>query len=298
MLPASPIQRRRARALCPGSRRCRHPARHPASAGPGFYDACMGEQGLADVAAQLYALPFDDFVAARTTAAKDAAAAKEQSLAAEVRSLPKPSVAAWTVNMLAARRPGILRELAGLGHRCAPRNPPSTHRNSAGWGKFGASCWAARSRPPGRSPGSWAGRSAARSRRRWKRRCEPRPRMRGPRLPCSPAACSGGCPPTAWTWWICPVPLHCPVWRFPRRPAGLARPVRPRRLPGRGAAGTRPAAPEPPPGPRRESGGAAPVAGCPAGHRGNPLRPRCSGPRHCSRMRKNPPKRLRRKPGA
>ena len=84
--------------------------------GPGFYDSCMGEQGLADVAARLYALPFDDFVAARTAAAKDAAAANEQrSLAAEVRSLPKPSVAAWTVNMLAARRPETLRELAGLG---------------------------------------------------------------------------------------------------------------------------------------------------------------------------------------
>lgn len=76
----------------------------------------MGEQGLADVAARLYALPFDDFVAARTAAAKDAAAVGGQrSLAAEVRSLPKPSVAAWTVNMLAARRPEILRELAGLG---------------------------------------------------------------------------------------------------------------------------------------------------------------------------------------
>ncbi len=76
----------------------------------------MGEQTLADVAARLYALPFDDFVAARTAAAKDAAAAKEQpTLAAELRSLPKPSVAAWTVNMLAARRPETLRQLAGLG---------------------------------------------------------------------------------------------------------------------------------------------------------------------------------------
>ncbi|WP_346926031.1 hypothetical protein [uncultured Arthrobacter sp.] len=76
----------------------------------------MGEQGLAEVAAQLYALPFDDFVAARTAAAKDAAAEQgRRSLAAEVRSLPKPSVAAWTVNMLAAREPETLRELAGLG---------------------------------------------------------------------------------------------------------------------------------------------------------------------------------------
>ncbi|MET1064648.1 MAG: hypothetical protein ABWX85_06725 [Arthrobacter sp.] len=76
----------------------------------------MGDQGLADVAAQLYALPFDDFIAARTAAAKVAAAAKDQRpLAADVRSLPKPSVAAWTVNMLAARRPEVLRDLAGLG---------------------------------------------------------------------------------------------------------------------------------------------------------------------------------------
>lgn len=76
----------------------------------------MGEQGLAEVAARLYALPFDDFVPARTAAAKDAAAAKDQpSLAAALRSLPKPSVAAWAVNMLAARQPEILRELAGLG---------------------------------------------------------------------------------------------------------------------------------------------------------------------------------------
>lgn len=84
--------------------------------GPGSYDSCMGEQWLAEVAAQLYALPFDDFVAARTAAAKDAASAKERrSLAAELRALPKPSVAAWTVNMLAARRPETLRELAALG---------------------------------------------------------------------------------------------------------------------------------------------------------------------------------------
>jgi hypothetical protein len=75
----------------------------------------MEEQGLADVAAQLYALPFDDFVRARTAAAKSVAASKDRSFTAEVRSLPKPSVAAWTVNMLAVRRPEVLRELAGLG---------------------------------------------------------------------------------------------------------------------------------------------------------------------------------------
>jgi hypothetical protein len=84
----------------------------------------MGELELAGIAARLYALPFDDFVAARTSAAKEVAAAapgrgpgvqEHRSLAADVRSLPKPSVAAWTVNMLAAHQPEILTELAELG---------------------------------------------------------------------------------------------------------------------------------------------------------------------------------------
>ncbi len=84
----------------------------------------MGEQELAGIAAGLYALPFEDFVAARTAAAKDVAAAapakgpaaqQQRSLATDVRSLPKPSVAAWTVNMLAVHRPETLRELAELG---------------------------------------------------------------------------------------------------------------------------------------------------------------------------------------
>lgn len=72
----------------------------------------MGEQELAGIAARLYALPFDDFVAARTAAAKDAAS---PGTAAEVRSLPKPSVAAWAVNMFTAQQPETLRELAVLG---------------------------------------------------------------------------------------------------------------------------------------------------------------------------------------
>jgi hypothetical protein len=80
----------------------------------------MGERKLADIAGQLYALPFSDFVTARTAAAKDAAATGQategqRSLAAEVRALPKPSVAAWAINMLAAHNPETLRELARLG---------------------------------------------------------------------------------------------------------------------------------------------------------------------------------------
>src|SRR5687767_2162901 len=40
----------------------------------GFYNSCMGELELEGIAARLYALPFDDFVAARTAAAKEVAA--------------------------------------------------------------------------------------------------------------------------------------------------------------------------------------------------------------------------------
>jgi hypothetical protein len=80
----------------------------------------MGTRELEGIAGPLYALPYGEFVAARTAAAKDVSAvgltaAGQRALAAEVRALPKPSVAAWAVNMLAAHNPEILRELAGLG---------------------------------------------------------------------------------------------------------------------------------------------------------------------------------------
>lgn len=80
----------------------------------------MGSRELAGIAGPLYALPYGDFVAARTAAAKDVSsagvtAAEQRALAAAVRALPKPSVAAWAVNMLAAHSPEILRELAALG---------------------------------------------------------------------------------------------------------------------------------------------------------------------------------------
>ena len=80
----------------------------------------MGTRELAGIAGPLYALPYGEFVAARTAAAKDVSsvgitATEQRALAAEVRALPKPSVAAWAVNMLAAHHPEILRELAELG---------------------------------------------------------------------------------------------------------------------------------------------------------------------------------------
>ncbi|KQR74889.1 hypothetical protein ASF98_03245 [Arthrobacter sp. Leaf337] len=75
----------------------------------------MGEQQLADIASALYRLPLEGFVAARTAAAKAAAADAGRDLADAVRALPKPSAAAWAVNMLAVHRPDSLGELAKLG---------------------------------------------------------------------------------------------------------------------------------------------------------------------------------------
>ncbi len=80
----------------------------------------MGDPDLASVAGPLYALPLSEFVAARAAAARDVLAAgaatdERRALAAAVRSLAKPSVAAWAVNMLASHNPGILQDLASLG---------------------------------------------------------------------------------------------------------------------------------------------------------------------------------------
>jgi len=76
----------------------------------------MDDAALADIADRLYAGPLDDFVAARTTAAKEVAR-QDKGLAATVRGLPKPSVAAWALNMLARTRPDVLDGLSDLGAR-------------------------------------------------------------------------------------------------------------------------------------------------------------------------------------
>jgi hypothetical protein len=78
--------------------------------------ANMEEEALAGIANGLYAVPLDDFVAARTAAAKEAAG-QDKELAAAIKALPKPSVAAWAVNMLALHQPEVLDGLAELGSR-------------------------------------------------------------------------------------------------------------------------------------------------------------------------------------
>lgn len=76
----------------------------------------MEDEALADIADRLYAGALENFVSARAAAAKEVAR-RDKDLAAAVRGLPKPSVAAWAVNMLARRRPDVLAGLGELGER-------------------------------------------------------------------------------------------------------------------------------------------------------------------------------------
>jgi hypothetical protein len=76
----------------------------------------MEDEALADIANRLYAGALDDFIGARAATAKEVAR-QDKGLAAEIRSLPKPSVAAWALNMLARQRPDVLDGLGELGVR-------------------------------------------------------------------------------------------------------------------------------------------------------------------------------------
>ena len=70
---------------------------------------------LGSLADALYALPAEDFVAARDARAKQLRADGDRDLAGEVAALPKPTVAAWLLNQLARRRASAVEQLVGLG---------------------------------------------------------------------------------------------------------------------------------------------------------------------------------------
>jgi hypothetical protein len=69
---------------------------------------------LAQVANQLYALPPSEFVATRTALATQASS-ENKALAAEIRRLPKPSVAAYVVNQLVRAYHDDVEQLIELG---------------------------------------------------------------------------------------------------------------------------------------------------------------------------------------
>jgi hypothetical protein len=70
---------------------------------------------LVEACRQLYGVKPAEFVAARGELAKQAQAAGDKELAAKIKALRKPTVAAWLVNQLARERPDELNELLDLG---------------------------------------------------------------------------------------------------------------------------------------------------------------------------------------
>jgi hypothetical protein len=66
-------------------------------------------------AGQLYALPLDEFTAARNALAAELKAEGDAEGAAAVRALRKPSRAAWSVNRLVGSEPELVEALLGAG---------------------------------------------------------------------------------------------------------------------------------------------------------------------------------------
>jgi hypothetical protein len=67
-----------------------------------------------EIADRLYALPPEEFVAARNAEVETAREAEDRAGAAAIAKLRKPTVAAWLVNLLALRRPELVAELVDL----------------------------------------------------------------------------------------------------------------------------------------------------------------------------------------
>jgi hypothetical protein len=65
----------------------------------------------------LFALPLDEFTSARNALAKQLKQAGDAEAAEQVRSLAKPSVAAWAVNQLARTEPEAVRSLLNVAAR-------------------------------------------------------------------------------------------------------------------------------------------------------------------------------------
>ena len=67
------------------------------------------------MADELYALPREDFTAARNAAAKQAREQGHRELAEQIGTLRRPSTAAWVANLLAREQPSEIRALVELG---------------------------------------------------------------------------------------------------------------------------------------------------------------------------------------
>lgn len=76
-----------------------------------------GRVDFDSVADELYAGSREEFIPARAERAAQAKTAGDKDLAAKIKALRKPSVAAWLVNQLAREHAGELADLARLGER-------------------------------------------------------------------------------------------------------------------------------------------------------------------------------------
>jgi hypothetical protein len=75
----------------------------------------VDEDRLREVADELYGLRPEEFTGARTAAEKEARAAGNRELAAAVKALRRPAVAAWAVNLLGRHRSELLTQVVSLG---------------------------------------------------------------------------------------------------------------------------------------------------------------------------------------
>lgn len=70
-----------------------------------------------DAADQLYGLPPEEFTAARNALAREIGKQGDRQAAEAIKSLRKPSAAAWALNQLARRHGESVRELVGAGRQ-------------------------------------------------------------------------------------------------------------------------------------------------------------------------------------
>jgi hypothetical protein len=75
----------------------------------------VDEDALDEVAEELYGVPPEEFVPARTAARDRARKAGDKDLATAIAALPKPTTAAWVCNLLVRRQPQEVTQRAELG---------------------------------------------------------------------------------------------------------------------------------------------------------------------------------------
>jgi hypothetical protein len=75
----------------------------------------VDDEALDEVAEQLYGVPPEEFVDARTAARDRAKQAGDRELATAIAALPKPTTAAWVCNLLVRRQPDEVAQLREVG---------------------------------------------------------------------------------------------------------------------------------------------------------------------------------------